>query len=57
MLSLTQSMENLYGAGNEGPPHSVEECEEGECLCSAGQGRQEVAGAMRGWTSGLTTSP
>nr|BAE41670.1 unnamed protein product [Mus musculus] len=27
----SQSMENLYGAGTEGPPHNVEECEEG-CL-------------------------
>lgn len=27
----SQSVENLYGSGSEGPPHSVEDCEEG-CL-------------------------
>lgn len=26
-----QSMENLYGAGIEGSPPGMEECEEGEC--------------------------
>lgn len=43
-LFLTQSVENLYGSGSEGPPHSVEDCEEGECLWGLGLGRQEVAG-------------
>lgn len=47
---LFQSMENLYGPSSEGPPPSVEECEEGECLWGVGLGgrrRQETGGGRQ----------
>lgn len=48
-------MENLYGPGTEGPPHSAEECEEGELSPGVGLGRQEVVAGVGG-TGGVDLS-